>query len=294
MIASVTAPGWYTDPADAALLRWWDGDQWTGHVHPAEQPREVAPEGAPPPAPMPSAQARPDRAARKEAKAEEKARKHEAERQAAAEQEGARAAERAAGHWWVDLPPGMVGSAIYRGPRGRGKTAGIMRLTSNGIQWSVPFKKVVIPWNAIEAIDIDGEMSKRVTVTRALTIGVFAFGAKKKREDCHLSVITPSMEYAFIFEKTPAVRIRNAFRPVVNGLSKATTMAVAEVPDNQDHDNDQEPPQATAQTPAADAPVPPTTGVAGQLAMLADLHAAGSLTDEEFAAAKAQLLTGSG
>jgi hypothetical protein len=28
------AQGWYTDPHDAARLRWWDGAAWTDHVHP--------------------------------------------------------------------------------------------------------------------------------------------------------------------------------------------------------------------------------------------------------------------
>ncbi|HET6949766.1 MAG TPA: DUF2510 domain-containing protein [Acidimicrobiales bacterium] len=27
--------GWYPDEQDAALLRWWDGQQWTGHVRDA-------------------------------------------------------------------------------------------------------------------------------------------------------------------------------------------------------------------------------------------------------------------
>lgn len=30
---SRTPPGWYDDPAGAAQLRWWDGTQWTEHVH---------------------------------------------------------------------------------------------------------------------------------------------------------------------------------------------------------------------------------------------------------------------
>ena len=25
--------GWYTDPWDDTLLRWWDGAQWTTHLH---------------------------------------------------------------------------------------------------------------------------------------------------------------------------------------------------------------------------------------------------------------------
>jgi hypothetical protein len=28
------APGWYTDNADATILRWWDGTQWTAHTTP--------------------------------------------------------------------------------------------------------------------------------------------------------------------------------------------------------------------------------------------------------------------
>jgi hypothetical protein len=29
------APGWYIDPEDTALLRWWDGSQWSEHRHSA-------------------------------------------------------------------------------------------------------------------------------------------------------------------------------------------------------------------------------------------------------------------
>lgn len=33
---SSPAPGWYADPSGAPGLRWWDGAQWTEHVHVAE------------------------------------------------------------------------------------------------------------------------------------------------------------------------------------------------------------------------------------------------------------------
>jgi Domain of unknown function (DUF4041)/Protein of unknown function (DUF2510)/Meiotically up-regulated gene 113 len=51
----MTAPGWYPDPQDGRALRWWDGQQWTAHTHPAVQqvllsaqpgtPAPVQPEG---------------------------------------------------------------------------------------------------------------------------------------------------------------------------------------------------------------------------------------------------------
>jgi hypothetical protein len=42
---SLPAAGWYPDPRDAVLRRWWDGGQWTGHVRPTSAPRAAPPIG---------------------------------------------------------------------------------------------------------------------------------------------------------------------------------------------------------------------------------------------------------
>jgi hypothetical protein len=41
--ASSIAPGWHTDPADSANVRWWDGSAWTAHVAPKPQVVPVPP-----------------------------------------------------------------------------------------------------------------------------------------------------------------------------------------------------------------------------------------------------------
>lgn len=48
--------------------------------------------------------------------------------------------------------------------------------------------------------------------------------------------------------------------------------------------------QAAAQAPPPPAAAPPATDVVGRITELAKLHEAGALTDEEFAAAKQQIL----
>jgi hypothetical protein len=36
--ASMPPAGWYTDPGNPFLYRWWDGSAWTEHTAPAGQP----------------------------------------------------------------------------------------------------------------------------------------------------------------------------------------------------------------------------------------------------------------
>jgi hypothetical protein len=43
-----SAPGWHPDPWDPQSVRWWDGQQWTGHTRPGVAP-PVPRSGTPPP-----------------------------------------------------------------------------------------------------------------------------------------------------------------------------------------------------------------------------------------------------
>lgn len=42
-MSAQTAPaGWYSDPNDPRMIRWWDGNQWTHHVQPRPAPEPAA------------------------------------------------------------------------------------------------------------------------------------------------------------------------------------------------------------------------------------------------------------
>lgn len=41
--------GWYPDPSNGALIRWWDGSQWTAYTQPAQPPQSHEPVSTEPP-----------------------------------------------------------------------------------------------------------------------------------------------------------------------------------------------------------------------------------------------------
>jgi hypothetical protein len=44
----MTGPGWYADPADVSMVRWWDGVRWTQHAQPAVYGAQALPPVGPP------------------------------------------------------------------------------------------------------------------------------------------------------------------------------------------------------------------------------------------------------
>ena len=78
---------------------------------------------------------------------------------------------------------------------------------------------------------------------------------------------------------------------VVAGTATAVSGRVRRRQDNKWAEQEQaEYEQQAAQQPAYQEPAPAASGDAAELQQLADLHAQGILTDEEFAAKKAQIL----
>ncbi|GHG12231.1 MULTISPECIES: DUF2510 domain-containing protein [Amycolatopsis] len=51
-MAPVRSPGWFTDPLDERLIRYWDGRYWTFHT--ADRPKAAAPKPEPAEAPPPA------------------------------------------------------------------------------------------------------------------------------------------------------------------------------------------------------------------------------------------------
>lgn len=44
---SAAAPGWYPDPMDSAILRWWDGAEWSDRIKPVDGEAEPSPTDVP-------------------------------------------------------------------------------------------------------------------------------------------------------------------------------------------------------------------------------------------------------
>jgi uncharacterized RDD family membrane protein YckC len=54
-VSDAIAPGWYKDPTDPTVQRYWDGEGWTGDPMPADAPVEAPPPAAAPARPAPPA-----------------------------------------------------------------------------------------------------------------------------------------------------------------------------------------------------------------------------------------------
>lgn len=78
-------------------------------------------------------------------------------------------------------------------------TTATVTVTDDGVSARVIRPFLEFPWTEITGFDIEGpdEVERRVTATRLLTTGLFAFALKKKRKHAYLTVTTPAGEAIF-------------------------------------------------------------------------------------------------
>lgn len=122
-----------------------------------------------------------------------------------------------------------------------------------------------VPWSQIAGLEVEGSgQASRVTATRLVTLGVFALAAKKKHKSAYLTVsLVGGGDVVFEIDKLTGPELRGRLAP------------------------------AFALVPTAS--VAPATAVSigdpmERLSLASQLHDAGVLSDEEFAAQKARIL----
>ena len=153
-----------------------------------------------------------------------------------------------------------------------------------GINLSVERDRVSVPGQvsgpfsgSVMRVETSGQINRRVTATRIVALGVFAFAAKKKQDDRELFITIEGDGFQIAVSADPerqaaarqfAARYNTmaarAVRPALAALTSPTD-AVPAIP-----------------------PARPAPDLVSQLAQLAALRDSGALTDAEFSAAKAQ------
>lgn len=117
---------------------------------------------------------------------------------------------------------------------------------------------------AVARVESGADFSRRVTVTRLIAIGAFAFAAKKKSGgESYLTIEGPDFFWTLEVDRKKRAAAEK-FAGAVNNAARAIAAPVA---------------------PVAAAP-----GGADEVSRLAELHAAGHLSDAEYTAAKAKAL----
>jgi hypothetical protein len=168
-----------------------------------------------------------------------------------------------------------ITGAKYLGglPGDKGGYGGRLFIDDEGIsvgQFTSPGKGGPVKWTEMSGISFDSEMASKSRIGKALMFGVFALAAKNSKPVAHVTVELKNGQ-ATLYEVTgqSGPQVRGRIQPF---LSQHAVPCLDDAA------------RATAIQPA-----PPAPGV-NDLSKLAELHSSGALTDEEFSAAKANLL----
>lgn len=150
------------------------------------------------------------------------------------------------------------------------KAAGLLHFYEKQVEFASPMSTHFTILNTdIRDVAIEGkdEVGRRVTVTRLLAVGIFAFALKKKtkEKEAYLTLeLTDGQEVVFFVEKISPMELKTQLAQVISRVKQG---AKAE--------------QTQAVTGGS---------VADELTKLADLRDRGILTQDEFDAKKGQLL----
>lgn len=89
-------------------------------------------------------------------------------------------------------------------------TTATVTLDDDGIRARVLKDFLNVPWSDVKGLSVEGpeQVEKRVTVTRLLTTGLFAFALKKKSKTAYLVVTTPEGEAVFETDKFSTQELR--------------------------------------------------------------------------------------
>ncbi len=151
--------------------------------------------------------------------------------------------------------------------QGDKETPANLKVESWGFETREGFKSPVKhSWDEFSVFTVEGpdELQKRVTVTRLLAIGIFAFAKKKATGESFLFAEKKSGETLILkFKKKSEFDVKALFAPYKNQLPTENS------------------------TPAVEG-----NDLASQLNKLVELHSKGALSDEEFSAMKAKLISG--
>jgi hypothetical protein len=150
-------------------------------------------------------------------------------------------------------------------------TGGVLRFEADGVHMRAFRDLFVIPWTDVEGLFVEGseEIQRRVTAGRLLTLGAFAFAAKKKiPNSAYVTVTTKDGDAIFVCTKTGPHAIKAKLTSAIRWVEEHKPSA----------------------RPNAEPSLPATASIADELAKFAKLRDDGILSAEEFDAQKAKLL----
>lgn len=104
--------------------------------------------------------------------------------------------------------------AKYLGGHPAHKRATVCTLTidDDGVRAKIVRPFIDVPWASVTQLSVDGpEGSRRVTATRLLATGIFAFAFKKKRKRvAYVTVRTPEGDAIFEVQGVEPIKLRAA------------------------------------------------------------------------------------